>query len=1017
MSDTSDQSPRQLKLPRVRLRLSNRWRIAIVLLLLLFFILLLSARGMSGFYVDSLWFRSVGRSDVFWGTFRVKVVLAAVGTFLFTALAFASLAIADRIAPTVRMAGPEEEILSRVRQFIGARRRTTRAAACLAFGVMVGVPAAGHWEQWMLFRNSVSFGVSDPQFHQDVSWYVFRLPFLTFLLGWLFAAFVLVTFLTVLAHYLNGGIRTSGPAPHVTAQVKLHLSVLLAVLAVLKAGQYWLQRYSLTTSTRGFVQGAGYTDVKATLPALNLLILISVAAAVLLIWNVRQRGWRLPVIAVGLWAVVALVAGAVYPAVVQKFRVEPSQSKRERPYIQRNIDFTQKAFGLDTVMTSAVPVSLGAVDAASVKASTDSLSNVRLLDPKQDAIKQAFTQQQRPQGFYDFADLDVDRYVVDGKTQQLIVAARVVASKLPNSSWENTHLAYTHGHGLVAAPASRVAADGRPAYLAAADNTALGVKRPEIYVGDGMPGSYVVLKSSRAAGEIGPVGPGVRYEGTGGVTAGSVFRRLAMALKFGEYNLFGSGLIESDSRILWVRDVRDRVAKVAPFLALDADPYPVAADGRIVWVVDGYTTTSHYPYAEDADVSQLSGGSGLRQRFNYVRNSVKAVVDAYDGTVTLYRMDESDPIAAAWSKVFPKLMKTKADLPASLKAHLRYPEDLIRVQTAHLGKYHLDQADDFFNSDLRWCVSQDVPSEQSADFTTTVPAAGNVVNAATASSSSTRCSTTDRYVPYYSLFTPPGASKAEFSLIRPFAPFSPDDSLQVLRAFAVGTIGDDLLPRLTLYDVQGSLPPGPFTAHLQIQSELSQAFTLEDSKGSKVLFGDMQLVPVGKGLLYVRPIYVKAEGATAIPDLRYVVVIGNGGLGRGNSLSSALNELFPGVQVILGDRTGSSTGGGDSAPTTTVPGGSGNPDGSGTSGESIEELLADASALFDEADAALRAGDLGKYQEKVAAARAKVAAAEALLGGSSNASTTTTTTLPGSSTPTTVAPRSITSSTAPTPTA
>ena len=999
MQNPSDLPARR---PRVqRFRLSHRGRVAVVGAALVFIIGLFSVRGLASFYVDALWFRSVGRSDVFWGTFWVKIVLAAIGFVAFAVMSFASLTIADRIAPEVRFAGPEDEILDRVRQFIGSRRRAIRLGVCAMFALLVGLPAAGHWREWLLFQNSVSFNTPDPQFHQDASWYVFRLPFLTFLFGWFFAAVILVTVLTVLSHYLNGGIRTSGPAPRVTAQVKLHLSILLAMLAVVKAAQYWLRRYTLTASTRGFVQGAGYTDVKATLPALDLLILISLAAAVLLIWNVRQRGWRLPVIAVGLWAVVALVAGAIYPAIIQKFRVEPSQSKRERPYIQRNIDLTQKAFALDTAITKAVPVTFGEVTTEAVQQGVASLANVRLLDPKQDAIKQAFTQQQRPQGFYEFADLDVDRYVVDGKLQQLIVAARVVAEKLPNSSWENTHLAYTHGHGLVAAPASRVASDGRPAYLAEKGNTALGVTRPEIYVGDGMPGNYVVLKSNRAAGEIGPSGPGERYSGNGGVPAGSWFRRLAMALKFGEYNLFGSGLIQSDSRVLWMRDVRDRVSKIAPFLALDADPYPVSANGRILWVVDGYTTTSHFPYSEAADVSQLPGGSGLRKDFNYVRNSVKAVVDAYDGSVTLYRMDETDPIAAVWDKVFPNLMKSKADLPAALRSHLRYPEDLLRVQTAHLGKYHLKQADDFFNSDLRWCVSQNVPAEQSADsgsISTIVPTAGVTP---TAASSSTKCSSGDRYVPYYSLFTPPGATKAEFSLIRPFAPFSPDDSLQVLRAFAVGTIGDDLMPRLTMYDVQGTLPSGPYTAHLQIQSELSQAFTLEDSRGSRVLFGDMQLVPVGKGLVYVRPVYVKAEGQTAIPDLRYVVVIGNGNLGRGDSLTAALNSIFPVAQVLLGDRTGTSgagTGGatdGTTTPTTT-PGGATGATGP-TGGSSLAELLTDASTLFDEADAALKAGDLGTYQQKVTAARAKVTEAEALLSGS-----TTTTQAPRSAPTTTV---------------
>ncbi len=981
MRNPSDIPSRRPGLPK--LRLSSRGRIAIAVGALVLIIALFSGRGVASFYVDSLWFRSVGRSDVFWGTFWVKVVLAAVGVIAFAVMSFTSLTIADRIAPEVRIAGPQDEVLDRVRRFVGARRKTLRLGLCAMFALLVGMPAAGHWKQWLMFRNSVSFNTPDPQFNQDVSWYVFRLPFLNFLFGWFFAAIILVTVLTVVAHYLNGGIRTSGPAPRVTPQVKLHLSILLALLAVVKAAQYWLRRYTLTSSTRGFVQGAGYTDVKATLPALNLLILISVAAAVLLIWNVRQRGWRLPVIAVGLWAVVALVAGAIYPAIVQKFRVEPSESKRERPYIQRNIDLTQKAFALDTALTKSVPVEFGEVTTEAVQQGVAALANVRLLDPKQDAIKQAFTQQRRPQGFYEFADLDVDRYVVDGKLQQMVVAARVVADKLPNSSWENTHLAYTHGHGLVAAPASRVASDGRPAYLPEQDNTALGVTRPEIYVGDGMPGSYVVLKSSRAAGEIGPAGPGERYSGNGGVPAGSWLRRLAMALKFGEYNLLGSGLIRSDSQILWMRDVRSRVNKIAPFLALDSDPYPVSAEGRILWVVDGYTTTSHYPYSENADISQLPTSSGLRREFNYVRNSVKAVVDAYDGSVTLYRMDEADPVAAVWDKVFPKLMKSKDDLPAVLRDHLRYPEDLLRVQTAHLGKYHLNQADEFFNSDLRWCVSQDVPAEQSAD-SATISTIVSSVGVASSASSSTTCSSGDRYVPYYSLFTPPGATKAEFSLIRPFAPFSPDDSLQVLRAFAVGTVGADLMPKLTMYDVQGSLPSGPYTAHLQIQSELSQAFTLEDSKGSKVLFGDMQMVPVGKGLVYVRPVYVKAEGQSAIPDLRYVVVIGNGSLGRGDSLTVALNALFPGAQVVLGDRSGSSGGTTGTTTPTTTPGGTTGPAGGETT---VEQLLAAASKLFDEADAALKAGDLGTYQQKVTAARSKVTQAETLLGGSSTTTT------------------------------
>jgi uncharacterized membrane protein (UPF0182 family) len=977
--------------PRTRRRRGlTRWRIAAIIGAAVVVLLLLSARSVASFYVDALWFKSVDRTDVFWGIIRTKLLLTAFCTCLFVAMAYASLAIAERVAPVVRTAGPEEEIVERFRALVGSHLRLLNLGVALIFGLIAGIPAAGHWKDWVLFRNSVGFGVKDPQFGEDVSWYVFRLPFLNFLVGWLFAAVVVVTLLTAVAHYLNGGIRTTGPVPHVTSQVKLHLSILLAVLAILKACQYWLRRYNLTTSTRGFVGGAGYTDVNAQLPAYNLLILISLAAAALFIWNIRQRGWRLPVIGLGLWFVVSIIAGTVYPAVVEKFVVQPSLSKRERPYVQRNIEMTRRAFGIADAVTDLVPVQYGTVSTDEVRASSSALSDVRLLDPKQDAIKQAFTQQERPQSFYKFDDLDVDRYVVDGRLQQLIVAARVVTDRrnLPNRSWEATHLGYTHGHGLVAAPAGTVRSDGLPAYLPQTNSTALGITRPEVYFGDGMPGSYVVVRSSRASGETGPDGDGVQYEGSGGVRVSGFGRRLAFALRFGEYNLFGSGLIEKDSRIIWVRDVRDRVRKVAPFLSLDDDPYPVAADGRIVWVVDAYTTTDRYPYSEEADTSQLDSGSGLRKKFNYVRNSVKAVVDAYEGTVTLYLVDPTDPIAQAWSRMFPSLMKTRDELPMSLRDHLRYPEDLLRVQTAHIGRYQLGEADRFFNADERWCVTQLAPAQQTKDSsaTTTVP---NPAATPTEAAANTRCNPTPRFIPYYTLFTPPGSASAEFALVRPFAPFSGDDGLQTLRAFAAGTVDAEMRPKLTIYSVQGELPKGPYTVHLQIQSKLGPTFTLEDREGSQILFGDMQLVNVGDGLVYVRPVYVRAQGATAIPTLKYVVVFADDQIASASSLSGALNTMFPEAEIVLGDREPGPSPEGPTSPTTP----------SEPTTDTVETLLAKASQLFDEADAALKGGDLGLYQQKIAAAREAIREASILVSP-------TTTTPPASSAPSTTTPPS-----------
>jgi uncharacterized membrane protein (UPF0182 family) len=518
--------------------------VAIGLVLLLIF----SARGLSSFYVNLLWFDSVGRSDVYWGVLRSKFELAAIfsiGAFLFL---WVNLMLADRVAPLTLPNTPEDQAIIRIREATAKSRGKLRIAVAALIALMLGLPAASQWQEWLMFRHRQAFAVGDPQFKANVGFYVFRLPFAQFVVAWAFGALVLATIVITAFHFINGSIRPQDRVQRVTPQAKVHLSVLVAGGTLLRAANYWLSKYDLTSSQRGVVRGALYTDVNAQIPALNLMILVSLAVTALLMWNIRQRGWRLPVLGMGLWVVVAVVVGTVYPAVVQRFVVQPNVSTRELPYIQRNIVATKAAMGLSNV--ERVNTVFENVSASEVTANDAALRDVRQLDPVQ--MRARFALDQGLTSFYTVNDLDVDRYAVDGRVQQVLVAARELnPAGIPNRTWVSRHLIYTHGCGMIAAPASLATEDGRPSYVD------LKVTKPQVYFGDGL-GEYAVVKTSQKE-QACPGGNETSFVGTGGVKFNSLVRKLALAVNFGEFNLFGSSLITQESQILLVRDVRDRV--------------------------------------------------------------------------------------------------------------------------------------------------------------------------------------------------------------------------------------------------------------------------------------------------------------------------------------------------------------------------------------------------------------------------------------------------------------------------
>jgi uncharacterized protein len=939
------------------------------------FLVFISARGVAGFFTDILWFRSLGFGSVFTQILRTKILLGLVFTVVATAAVVTTIWAADRMAPRITDLGPGEQVIMRYRELMLHRGNRLRLVFGLLFGFLAGAPAAGNWKEWLLFRNGTHFGTADPIFHKDAGFYVFQLPFISFLLDWMFATAVICLLVTTAVHYMNGGIRLQVAGRRVGSHVKLHLSLLLSILGVLKAAGYWFDRYRLYGSTRGAVGGPGYTDIHATLPSITLLMWISLLAVGLLLYNVRQRGWRLPIIAVGLWALVAFVAGQLYPAAVQRFQVKPAESKREQVPLKRNIEATRVGLGIDAVSVQPFRAEL---PTAAVKTSPN-ISNARILD--QGSAYPSFKNLQALVGYYRFGDgtstgVDVDRYAKDGKVQPVLTGVRELNPKGVPSSWESVHLAYTHGSGFVAAAANTTAPDGRPVFV---DEQVTGkVTQPAIYVGEDMTG-YSVVRTGRneidpPAGASTSAVPSVRYDGTGGVALDSRTRRAAFALRFSEWNLFGSSLITDESRIIYHRDVVERLHTLAPFLQLDSDPYAAVVDGKITWIVDAYTTTSAYPYGEPVPTTDLPGSSGLRGvTFNYIRNSVKATVDAYDGTVKLFVVDPTDPVIQTYQKIFPSLFRPKAEVPAALADHFRYPQDLFSLQTMMWGRYRIDDTEKFLQRSSAWDVAQ-APSthqESGVSVTTTTASPTGLIPSPVAAGKEKRVDG------YYTMLQTPGVEKQEFVLLRTFVPYSKGiDDRQQLTAFMTASSEPGTYGKLRVYTVSEPLPNGPFLVSNDASQQFSPELSLLDQAGSQVLFGDLQLVPVGDALLWIRPWFLLATGTTTVPKLDSVTVTVGKRTFRGVTLDEALQKALGSDSVGSSGSAGSSGSGSVAAPTGVTGNGS-------TGSASVEDLLTEAVRLKAEADAALKKNppSFDEYRIKSDQAYEKAAQAARLATG------------------------------------
>lgn len=991
--------------PRIKPRIpkplqSRRFRWILFAVIVAFIILLFSLRGIAGFYTDYLWFDALGQNDVWRRVLVSQIVLALIFIGFLGILIYGNLAIADRIAPSARPEGPEEDVLKRYHASAGRRPILVRLLLTLVFAIPIGAGASDQWEEWLLLTNRVDFGVKDPQFSLDIGFYVFQLPFVTYIVDWLFNVTLLTFFITAAAHYLNGGIRLQNKGNRVTPQVKAHLSVMLGLLALIKAADYFLGRYELTTSRQGVVDGATYTDVNARLPIYYLLILISLLAFVLLLYNIRRKGWVLPTVAVGLWIFVTIVMGGIYPLIIQRFQVDPDESAKEREYIERNIEMTREAMGLANVENRSFR-STGDLTYEQMANNPGIIGSLPLLDPK--ILSDTFENLEGERPFYRFPEvLDMDRYEIDGKLTPVVIGARQLNPEgFPQRSWEARALTYTHGFGVALAPASSVE-DGLPDFriggLPINNELEVSLDEPRLYYGEKL-GDYAVVRSGRQeVDDAEGTGQAVyTYQGTGGVNIGGFVRQAAFALRFWDINTLISGFINDESRIIFYRDIRERVTKLAPFLQVDADAYPIIAGGRVHYILDAYTTTSRYPYGQRADTEQLDPQSGLRRNFNYVRNSIKAVVDAFDGSVTLYVRDPDDPIISAYRQAFPKLFTDFAEMPDDIKAHIRYPEDLFRVQTNMWARYQLGEPQEFYEQAEGWAVAQDpgaVSGVQSAPITT--PEGLVVSNPREA-----------RIEPYYVLTQLPSEEDQDFVILRSYVPVSAEDTRKELTAFMVGKSDPDEYGQLVAYRVEprgGTDGPALVNAKVQTDPSISRVITLLNQQGSRVEFGDLLLIPIENSVLYVRALYVVAQ-STQVPELQQVIAVLGENVVMCPTLEEAMQSVFGLVPTVgLEEATGTSCVGNtrlrtEAPPTetvtpatttttsttsttsTTVPDPETQPPSVPPSpagdamDDFVRDLLSEAGAKFTAAEDALRQGRLDLYQRRIEEAQDLIAQA------------------------------------------
>ncbi|MDF1486785.1 UPF0182 family membrane protein [Tessaracoccus caeni] len=923
---------------------------------------------------EYLWFENLSMQTVFTTQWVAKLVLFFAFGILLGGMVFASMAIAYRLRPKVRRANLDADLLVQLRDVLDRRSAMLMLVPAVIIGLMGGGAAASSSEVFLAWWKGSSFGVTDAHFGLDVSFFVFTLPALQFLVSFVLFALVLSAIAALSVHFMTGSLTTQavrglGNVPSKsTLTAQRHISIMLGLGLVVFAVNSYLTRFLYSVTTNQLLTGITYTDSAARVPAQTILAAVALLCAALCFYNAYKVRWSIPAVSLALMVVTGIILTMVYPWFIQNFQVEPNKPERERPFIAANLEATQKAYGIDNIDIDDYEA-VTSVSAGQLRSDAEALPAIRLMDPS--VMPPTFEQLQQVRGYYRFPKtLDVDRYEIDGRSVDMVVAVRELdlASVESGELWNNMRTVYTHGHGIVAAYGNQRQVNGEPVFASGGIPTVglLDEHQSRIYFGErsthwvvaGAPeGSTPVELDTPSGGEARTESRNT-YDGEGGVAIGNPFMRALFALRFGDINLMLSDRVNEESQLLFNRVPMERVQEVAPWLTLDSDPYPSVVNGKIVWIIDGYTTTNSYPNSWRSDWENSISDSRtqsaqqltMAQKVNYVRNSVKATVDAYDGTVTLYEWDEEDPILQTWSKVFPGVITPKEKISPELLEHLRYPQDMFKLQRQILSRYHTKNTDTWLQESDVWAIPND-------------PVRGGTQDAV-------------KQPPYFLTIRWPGDDEPHYANTTVFVPRE-RENLSVFMAANADATSENYgqLRALKLSDTHQISGPGQTFNAISTNEQVADRllpFTRQGSTASAI-YGNLLTLPVGGGLLYVQPIYTQTTSTTGgYPALRFVVVRFGEHVGIGETLQAALDQVFKGD-------AGADTGEGSQEE---VPGLE--PD-SGTEQPALETSvrvrnhLDSAEKLFAEADAALREGKLADYQAKNDAAKVQIESAIKLL--------------------------------------
>lgn len=860
------------------------------------------------YWTEVLWFQAIGFQDVLFTEWGTRIALFFIGLTAMSVPVWLSMFLAHRNRPIYAPSTPEQATLDQYREAIEPLRKIVMIGAPLAIGFFAGLAFQAQWDTIQLWFNASDFGIADPQFQMDYSFFVFTLPVLRFLANFLMAILIISGVGAALTHYLYGGftLGTDGRSSSATRTARIQLSLIAAGIVLVMAVNYWFDRYSLLLQSGDRFDGAGYTDINAVVPAKAIMAGVAVFVALMFIATAVRGNWRLPAVGVGLMIVSAVAIGTIYPAIVERFQVGPNAQQLESPYIQRNIDTTRYAFGLDDIEVTPYDAKQVA-ETNALREDAETTASIRLLDPT--IVSPSFRQLQQQRGYYAFSEnLSVDRYTVDGESRDTVIAVRELdLDGLSDNqrNWVNDHTVYTHGYGVVAAYGNQIGNDGRPAFFEGAippegaltDMSGEGGYEPRIYFSPQAP-SYSIVGNSEDAqpreldyptddgtGQVNYTFP--TQDITVGPSVGNFWNKLLYAIRFQAEQIVFSDLVNEHSQIVYDRDPADRVEKVAPFITLDNRVYPAVVDGKVVWILDGYTTSNNLPYSTSASLDEATAtavGGGVQalmpQEVNYIRNSVKVTVDAYTGDVTIYAWDNEDPILKAWQNVFPDAITPTEEISAELMSHIRYPEDMFKVQRTLLTRYHVDTAEEFFSGQDFWRVPDDPSAPQNVQgLRPTQP-------------------------PYYQTLQMPGQDGSAFSLSTPFIAGGTNDRNVLTGYLAVnaeagetpGQPAEDYGKLRLLELPRGSIVPGPGQVQNNFSSDsgIAQQLTLLKNNQTDVVNGNLLTLPVGGGLLYVQPVYVQASSGTQFPLLRKVLVAFGDRVEIADTLDEALDAVFGG---------------------------------------------------------------------------------------------------------------------------